>query len=156
MVGDFSVSILVEDVIKGDWWFTGVYGPTKRSFRLDFWDEIAGLKELCSVCWCMGGDFNIVRRVTEKFNSLTITRSMREFNSLIRELELVDPSLNNAKFTWSNFREHPICYRLDRFLFNNERAEGFQSYRRVGSKSCFGSFSRVVRYLTYKMGAYSL
>ena len=100
-----------------------MHGPTKRSFRSDFWDEIAGLKELCSARWCMGGDFNIVRRVTEKFNSLTTTRSLREFDSLIGELELVDPSLTNAKFTWSNFREYPICCRLDRFLFTNEWAE---------------------------------
>ena len=104
MVGDFSVSVLVEDVTKGDWWFTGVYGPTKISFRSYFWDEIARLKELCSVHWCMGGDFNVVRRVTEKFNSLTTNRSMRGFDSLIEKLELVDPSLTDAKFTWSNFR----------------------------------------------------
>ena len=93
VVGDFSVSVLVEDVIKGDWWFTGVYGLTKTRLRSDFWDELAGFKELCTVRWCVGGDFNVVRRVTEKFNSLTNTRSMREFDSLIGELELVDPSL---------------------------------------------------------------
>ena len=78
----------------------------------------------------MGGDFNVIRKVTEKFNSLTITRSMREFDSLIGELEFVDPSPTNAKFTWSNFREHPICCKLDRFLFTNEWAEGFQCYGR--------------------------
>ena len=32
VVGDFSVSVLVEDKIKGDWWFTGVYEPMKRGF----------------------------------------------------------------------------------------------------------------------------
>ena len=129
VVGDFSVSILMEDEIKGDWWFTGVYGPPKRRFRSECWNEIAGLKELCSDRWCLGGDFNVVRRATKKFNSLTVTSSMREFDALIGELELVDPSLSNAKFTWSNFRPFPICCRLDRFLFTNEWAEGFQSFR---------------------------
>ena len=129
VVGEFSISVSVEDEVRGDWWFTGVYGPTKRGFRSDFWDEIAGLKELCGARWCLGGDFNVVRKVTEKFNSSTITRSMREFDSLIRELDLVDPTLSNAMFTWSNFRDHPICSRLDRFLFTNEWAEGFQCYR---------------------------
>ena len=71
----------------------------------------------------------MVRRVSEKFNSLTITRSMREFDSLIGELELVDPNLCNARFTWSNFRQVPICCRLDRFFFSNEWASGYQCYR---------------------------
>ena len=77
----------------------------------------------------MGGDFNVVRRVSEKFNSSTNTRSMKDFNYLIGELELVDPNLNNAEFTWSNFRHQPICCRLDRFLFTNGWAAGYPCYR---------------------------
>ena len=64
----------------------------KRRFRSNFWDELLGLKEICNDRWCVGGDFNIVRRGNEKFNSLTNTRSMREFDSLIGELDLVDPN----------------------------------------------------------------
>ena len=71
----------------------------------------------------------MVRRVSEKFNSTTNTRSMKEFDYLIGELELVDPNLSNAMFTWSNFRHHPICSRLDRFLFDNEWASGYPCYR---------------------------
>ena len=52
----------------------------------------------------MGGDFNVVRNIREKRNDLTNTRSMRIFDELIRELELRNPPLNNAHFTWSNFR----------------------------------------------------
>ena len=125
LVGEFSVSVLVEDEVRGDWWFTGVYGPSKKRQRKDFWDELSGLKVICSDRWCAGGDFNVVRRVNEKFNSLTNTRSMREFDSWIGDSELVDPNLANARFTWSNFRQFPICCRLDRFLFTNEWAAGF-------------------------------
>ena len=129
LMGDFSVSVLVEDEFKGDWWFSGVYGPNKRQKRKEFWDELSGLKEICDDRWCVGGDFNVVRRVSEKFNSSTNTRSMKDFDYLIGELELVDPHLNNAKFTWSNFRHQPICSRLDRFLFTNLWAAGYASYR---------------------------
>ena len=45
-------------------------------FRYDFWDELSGLKEISNGRWCVGG--NVVRRVSEKFNSLSNTRSMRE------------------------------------------------------------------------------
>ena len=129
LVGDFSVSILVGDEDKGDWWFFGVYGPSKKRSRKDFWDELPRIKEISNKRWCVGGDFNVVRRVSEKFNSSIITRSMREFNSLIGEMELIDPNLNNASFTWSNFRQVAICCRLDRFLFTNDWAEGYQCYR---------------------------
>ena len=40
----------------------------------------------------MGGDFNVVRNIGEKRNSLTNT-SMRIFDELIRELELWDPPI---------------------------------------------------------------
>ena len=77
----------------------GVYGPPKRKFRKDFWDELSGLKEICNQRWCLGRDFNVVRRVSEKFNSTTTTRSMKEFDYLVGELELADPNLSNATFT---------------------------------------------------------
>ena len=35
-------------------------------------------------------------------------------------LELLDPPLRNASFTWSNLQESPVCKRLDRFLYSNE------------------------------------
>ena len=129
LVGDFSIPVLLEDETRGDWWFSGVYGPTKRRSRKDFWDELSGLKEICNDRWCVGGDFNVVRRVSEKFNSSSNTRSMKEFDYLIGELELVDPNLINAQFTWSNFRRRPICSRLDRFLFTNVWAEGYPWFK---------------------------
>ena len=69
---------------------------------------------------------------------------MRELDSLIGELELVDPNLNNARFTWSNFRQFPICCRLDRFLFTNEWAEGYQSYRQEVEARAVSDHSPVI------------
>ena len=134
LLGDFSVSVLVDYETGGDRWFSGVYGPSNRRFKKDFWDELAGIKEISNERWCVGGDFNAIRRVSEKFNSFTNTRSMRVFDSLIGEMELLDPNLNNARFTWSNFRQVPICSRLDRFLFTNEWADGYQCYRQVEAR----------------------
>ena len=73
LVGDFSISILVGDETRGDWCFTGVYGSSNRRLRKDFWDELAEIKVICNQRWCVGGDFNVVRRVSEKFNSITNT-----------------------------------------------------------------------------------
>ncbi|RVW83230.1 hypothetical protein CK203_039628 [Vitis vinifera] len=50
----------------------------------------------------------------------SLTPSMRDFDSFIRECELLDPPLQNASFTWSNMQESLVCKRLDRFLYSNE------------------------------------
>uniref|UniRef100_A0A803P8A0 Reverse transcriptase domain-containing protein n=1 Tax=Cannabis sativa TaxID=3483 RepID=A0A803P8A0_CANSA len=119
LVGEFSISVLINAEGKEPWWFSGVYGPCSYKIRHVFWDELAGLSSICGESWCVGGDFNVTRRVGEKLNSSSSTRSMKLFDGLIRELQLIDPKLENGSFTWSNFRAIPICSRLDRFLFLN-------------------------------------
>ncbi|KAM6550152.1 hypothetical protein CsatB_021828 [Cannabis sativa] len=120
MIGEFSISVLIKTEEKEPWWFSGVYGPCSYKARSDFWDEMAGLSSICGESWCIGGDFNVVRSVQEKLNNNSCTRSMKIFDELVNVLRLIDPKLNNGRFTWSNFRENPICSRLDRFLFTNK------------------------------------
>ncbi|RVW30590.1 hypothetical protein CK203_086057 [Vitis vinifera] len=66
------------------------------------------------------GDFNVIRRSSEKLGGSSLTSSMKDFDSFIRECELLDPPLRNTSFTWSNMQESPECKRLDRFLYSNE------------------------------------
>ena len=129
LVGNFSISICIKTDNLDDWWFSGIYGPPSVSSRAEFWDELVGLWEICRRKWCLSGDFNVVRNTGEKRNSLTNTRGMRIFDELIKELELRDPPLINAQFTSSNFRKHPICGRLDRFLFSTPFCEMFNYLR---------------------------
>ncbi|KAM0963163.1 hypothetical protein ACFX2A_022668 [Malus domestica] len=56
---------------------------------------------------------------------------MRNFNDFIRETELKDLELLNAQFTWSNFREEPVCRRLDRFLVSAGCEEIFPEVRQM-------------------------
>ena len=90
LIGEFSVSVLIEDE-REKWWFTGVYGPNSYNSRGLFWDEMAGLVSICGDKWCIEGDFNVVRVVRKKLNSNSVTRSMKTFDELIREMRLVDP-----------------------------------------------------------------
>ena len=141
LVGEFSVSVLVEVTGSTSWWFSGVYGLSKTCYRDRFWDELAGLSSTCGDKWCLGGDFNVVRNVQEKFNSNRNTRSMRMFDDLVRELNLKDPPLCNGQYTWSNFRQQPVCCRLDRFLVSVAWEEVFPYFRqelavRVVSNHC--------------------
>ena len=70
--------------------------------------------------WCVGDDFNDIRRNSEKLGGSSLTSSMRDFDGFIRDIELLDPPLWNFPFTWSNMQESPLCKRLDRFLYSNE------------------------------------
>lgn len=76
-----------------------------------------GDREWCAESVLSVGDFNVVRSLSEKMNSNSLTISMICFDSLIRELVLCDPPLLNAKFTRSNSRASSICCSLYRFLF---------------------------------------
>ena len=52
--------------------------------------------------WRVGGDFNVVRRISEKMGGSSLISSMRDFNGFIKDCELVYPPLQNAPFTSSN------------------------------------------------------
>ena len=43
--------------------------------------------------WCVGGDFNMIRRSDEKLGGTRLTLNMRYFDELIRDLKLFDPPL---------------------------------------------------------------
>ena len=62
----------------------------------------------------------MIRRSAEKLGGSRLTLNMRCFDELIRELELFDPPVRKASFTWSNMQDDPICKRFDRFLFTFE------------------------------------
>ena len=79
--------------------------------------EFHDLSGLTFPNWCVGGDFNVIRRISEKLGDSRPTTSMRDFDDFIRDCELIDPPLRNASFTLSNLQEIPICKRLDGFLF---------------------------------------
>ena len=82
--------------------------------------ELSDIFGLSSPCWCVGGDFNVIRRCSEKLGGARLTPSMKDLDDFIRENKLIDPPLRSASFTWSNMQEHPVCKRLDRFLYSNE------------------------------------
>ncbi|RVW69351.1 Transposon TX1 uncharacterized 149 kDa protein [Vitis vinifera] len=125
VLGSFSISVKFALEGCGPLWISAVYGPNSPSLRKDFWVELYDIYGLTFPLWCVGGDFNVIRRSSEKLGGSRLTSSMRDFDSFIRESELLDPPLRNASFTWSNMQESPVCKRLDRFLYSNEWGQLF-------------------------------
>ena len=66
--------------------------------------------------WCAGGDFNVIRRISKKLGGYRLTLTMKDFDDLIRECELIDPSLRNASFTWTNLQENLVSKKIRQIL----------------------------------------
>ncbi|RVW29923.1 hypothetical protein CK203_100289 [Vitis vinifera] len=98
VLGSFSVSIKFAMDRRESLWLSVVYGPNNLALRKDFWVELSNIVGLSHPRWCVGGDFNVIRR-----------------NSPLR----------SASYTWSNMEENPVCKRLDRFLYSNEWEQVF-------------------------------
>jgi len=65
----------------------------------------------------MMGDFNEVLSVNERLNASEVSSTMREFASLIQDLELVNLSLENQRYTWARTN---VVSRIDRVLVTRE------------------------------------
>ena len=68
--------------------------------------ELQDLSGLTFLKWCVGGDFNVIRRTSEKLGGSRVTPSMRD-------CELIDPPLRNASFTWSNLQKKKTLFAKD-------------------------------------------
>ena len=83
-----------------------VYGPTHYRDKLDFWDSLLSLNlELQGKDIIIAGDFNTMKSSMEKRGGSIIRDPFGEkLEDLIANLELLDPTTKNGKYTWNNKR----------------------------------------------------
>ena len=91
VIGSFSVSVKFALDGCGPLWLSAVYGPNSPLLRKDFWVELLDIFGLSFPLWCVGGDFNVIRRSSEKLGGYSLTSNMKDFDDFIRECELLDP-----------------------------------------------------------------
>lgn len=115
------IDVTVEDTIKGEWRFTGVYGFPEEENKEKTGALLKALASVRVMSWLCGGDFNLMLTSSEKqggdgfnINEANILRSA------VETCEFVDMGYIGYDFTWSNNRggEANIQERLDRFLAN--------------------------------------
>jgi hypothetical protein len=63
-----------------------------------------------------GGDFNILRKESDKNKPVGTNCWSSLFNSIIDIHSLVELDLSGRLYTWSNNRDPPTFEKLDRFL----------------------------------------
>ncbi|RVW39723.1 LINE-1 reverse transcriptase-like [Vitis vinifera] len=126
-VGKFTVSCRFKSCEDGFCWcFTGVYGPTAKVEREDFWSELGAIKGLWNEPWCVAGDFNMIRFPSERSRGGRLTQAMRRFSEVVEKLELRDLPLQGGVFTWCGGLNNRSKSRIDRFFISEDWETHFQ------------------------------
>ncbi|XP_028116645.1 uncharacterized protein LOC114314370 [Camellia sinensis] len=102
-----------------------VYAPTDVSKRGRLWEIIKQLRSKFLSPWCLEGDFNEIRLISERIGVSRRDRGMREFNDFVDSCEFIDIPMVGRKFTWGNNQEGARWSRIDRFLLDPEWLENF-------------------------------
>ncbi|XP_016186193.1 uncharacterized protein LOC107627894 [Arachis ipaensis] len=106
-----------------------VYGAHEREAKRVVWEELSYIVGLCSLPFCLLGDFNEILQVEDRKGVQSLPVSAEDFKSWVLDMQLVDLPLTDRKFTW--FRGQS-CSRIDRVLVNIEWVEEFPDIRLKG------------------------
>ncbi|GMJ12298.1 hypothetical protein HRI_004899000 [Hibiscus trionum] len=109
--------------------FINVYAPNDQHERKNFWLQLEGLIESLDVPVIVGGDFNAVKSVEEKWGATASSTSMGDFNSFIDRCNLMDLNMEDGIFTWFRGGTSLAASRIDRFLISPEIAAKFPNLR---------------------------
>ncbi|XP_028126752.1 uncharacterized protein LOC114323369 [Camellia sinensis] len=96
-----------------------IYAPNEVLGRKKLWDSLVCLQPHFPNPWCVGGDFNKIRLLSERKGCSRRERGMKEFNEFVEQLELSDLPMLGRKFTWCNALEGDRWSRIDRFLLDS-------------------------------------
>lgn len=107
---------------------TTCYGPADDSRKDDFLAELQAIKPDSAVPWMIIGDFNLIYQASDKSNLNLNRRMMGKFRRCLDGCELLEISLQNRRYTWSNERENPTLVRLDRVFCNSAWETTFPNF----------------------------
>lgn len=80
----------------------------------------------------VAGDFNLVRFVKDKSNSVINYRWADAFNEWVHKWPLVELDAGNIDFTWTNRQDRPILAKIDRIFVTTEWDQAFPLVRVKG------------------------
>ncbi|GJR52184.1 RNA-directed DNA polymerase, eukaryota [Tanacetum coccineum] len=108
--------------------FINIYAPQQPDEKRKLWAEI---KRCCSIfngLIFVFGDFNAVRRVSERVGSQFITSAANDFNSFIMDARLVEVKKGGRRYTRIS-RDCTKLSKLDRVLVSNNAISLWPSIR---------------------------
>ncbi|KAL7162684.1 hypothetical protein ACSBR2_043049 [Camellia fascicularis] len=93
-----------------------IYAPNEVVRRRQIWESLVSIKQHFPLPWCMGGDFNEIRYMSERKGCSRREWGMSDFNEFIEKLELIDMHMLGRQYTWCNAVEGDRWSRIGRFL----------------------------------------
>lgn len=73
----------------------------------DFLGELDDVKACWGLLWSIGGDFNLVKFLSERKCMARLDPKMAKYRAFIDRRCLIDSPLKGTKFTWYNFQDPP-------------------------------------------------
>jgi hypothetical protein len=66
-VGEVTLAVSFKNIADNfAWAFAGVYSPNSGCDQIRLWDELVGICSWWDPPWCIGGDFNVTRFLSER------------------------------------------------------------------------------------------
>jgi exonuclease III len=124
-VDNHSISIQFCSDNAPAWWLTCVYGPQGTEEKIQFLQELRGIRAACAGPWLLAGDFNLIYKDEDKNNHNYNRATMGCFRKFIDDLALRELPLHGRKYTWSNQQETATLVKLDRILCSVDWEEAF-------------------------------
>ncbi|XP_028126821.1 uncharacterized protein LOC114323420 [Camellia sinensis] len=103
-----------------------LYAPNEVGDRRKFWEGLSKLKNDFPKPWCLCGDFNQTRFVSERKGYNRKDSGMSDLNEFIDKCEVNDLPLLGRKFTWCNSADGQRWSRIDRVLVDPNWLEVFK------------------------------
>lgn len=130
--GLYTISCMLESSQEDlRWCSTGVYGPHNNIERENFWHELAAIRGIWENQWVIGGDFNVCRYESERYNCVRRSRAMKSFTDIIQDLGIIDLPLQGAHYTWFRGEDSLQASRIDRFLISPEWNDNFKTIKQL-------------------------
>ena len=115
--GDRCVKFhLISKMDNFEWSLVVVYGAAQNDHKGEFLAELVRMCDNEPLPLLVGGDFNIMRRQSDKNTANFNTRWPFVFNAIIESLDLREIELSGRQFTWANRKENKTFEKLDRVL----------------------------------------
>ena len=115
MTGNFFVEAQVRHRSSNlRWSFLTVYGPANHELSEIFLMELE--QRCCQITFplVVGGDFNLIRKETDKSSGQGNKLLMNMFNSFIERCQLREIKRVGSRYTWTNKQDNQVLSNIDR------------------------------------------
>jgi hypothetical protein len=122
----FALTVKLTSLQSGQrWYLRNVYGPCTPTGKPEFTNWLYNIDASAYDLWMWTSDFNLIHCLDNRNRLGGNTSDMMLFNDLINHLNLVEVSLKNRAFTWSNMQQKTLLVKLDWVLTSSNWTASF-------------------------------